>query len=83
MADLATLQARLERIDEAIATGELEVEFSTGAGDSKRVRYRSVEELKAARQLILDLINSASGTVRARQVRMVTRDGYGGRSTQS
>lgn len=55
----------LDAIERAIATGELEVEYA-----DRRVRYRSMEELIKARDLIL---NKLSG--RPRQTLGVTDKG--------
>ena len=46
---MAYTQADLNRIDRAIATGELVIEDGT-----TRVQYRSMSELQQARQMILD-----------------------------
>ena len=45
---MAFTQDDLDVINEAIATGELEVQFA----DGKRVRYRSVEQLMKSKQHI-------------------------------
>lgn len=44
---MAFTQAQLDKLEEAIATGALEVEY----GD-KRVRYRSMAEMLQARELM-------------------------------
>ncbi len=50
-------QADLDRINRAIAGAELEVQY-----DGKRVKYRSLDELRAARALIQrDLDAQAKG----------------------
>jgi hypothetical protein len=53
---MALTQADLDRIDTAIATAELEVQFS----DGRRVRYRSVAEMQAARVHVAGVLASAS-----------------------
>ena len=45
---MAFTQQHLDDLDEAIATGELEVSFA----DGRKVRYRSIRELKEARSMI-------------------------------
>lgn len=55
----------LEAIDRAIATGELSVEYA-----DRRVTYRSIEELKKARDIILNKLNG-----RPRQTLGVTDKG--------
>ncbi|MFE8033852.1 phage head-tail joining protein [Thiohalocapsa marina] len=57
---MAINQADLDRLDAAIAAAELEVEI-----DGRRVRYRSVSELIAARAHLAAVASSA-GTPRAR-----------------
>lgn len=63
---MAFTQDDLTAINDAIATGELEVQFA----DGKRVRYRSVAELIRAKQHIENAIGSASGRVSKRGVRI-------------
>lgn len=58
---MAFTQSDLDKINSAITSGELEVEF-----DDHRVKYRSISELKAAKQMIEDEINSASDQRRPR-----------------
>lgn len=52
---MALTQTDLDRLDAAIATAELEVEF----GDGRRVRYRSVPELTAARDHVADVLRAS------------------------
>jgi hypothetical protein len=61
----------LSNIDAAIASQTLEVR----QGD-KMTRYRSVEELKAARVEILNNIAQNSGAPQIRQVRIFTDSGF-------
>lgn len=63
---MAFTQDDLGVVNEAIATGELEVQFA----DGKRVRYRSVEQLFKAKQHIEGEIFSDSGKVPKRGVRV-------------
>lgn len=53
---MAYTQADLQRIEAAIAGAELEVQY----GD-KRVKYRSMDDLRAARTEILKGIQDAAG----------------------
>lgn len=48
MTDRATLEARLSALLKARASGVATVEFSAGNGSSRRVTYRSDQELAAA-----------------------------------
>ena len=61
MASLATLQARLEALDAAIASGVLTVKH----GDTLTT-FRSMSDLLKARELILKQIAAAEGTTRTR-----------------
>lgn len=63
---MAFTQDDLTVINDAIATGELEVQFA----DGKRVRYRSINELMKAKQHIEDAMSAASGRVAKRGVRL-------------
>lgn len=54
---MAFNQAQLDAIDEAIATGELEVEY-----EGRRVKYRSINELLTARSHIADQLARAANT---------------------
>ena len=53
---MALSQSDLDRLDTAIATTELEVEV-----DGQRVRYRSIAELRAAREHVASVIATGSG----------------------
>lgn len=53
---MALTHADLDRIDAAIATAELEVQFA----DGRRVRYRSVADMQAARTHVAGILASAS-----------------------
>lgn len=53
---MAYTEADLARIDAAIAGAELEVQYG-----EKRVRYRSVDELRSARAMIVQELQNASG----------------------
>lgn len=63
---MAFTQDDLDVINDAIATGELEVQFA----DGKRVRYRSVEQLMKAKQHIENEIFKASDKSPRRGVRV-------------
>ena len=63
---MAFTQDDLDAINEAIATGELEVQFA----DGKRVRYRSVEQLKQAKAHIQGEMNADAGKPPLRGVRL-------------
>ncbi len=54
---MALTQSDLDRLDQAIATSELEVEV-----DGRRVRYRSIPELQAARSHVASVLSSVSAT---------------------
>jgi hypothetical protein len=54
---MALTTTDLENLDTAIATGELEVEFN-----GRRVRYRSVPELMAARNHVASVLNTSTVT---------------------
>lgn len=47
MADLSELKARLEALKRALACGAQSVEFLSG-GVTRRLTYRSIDQLKAA-----------------------------------
>lgn len=53
---MALSQSDLDRIDRAIASGQLSVEI-----DGTRIQYRSMNELLAARGTIQNIITAASG----------------------
>lgn len=54
---MAFTQAQLDALDEAIGTGELEVEY-----DGRRIKYRSISELMQARAHVASqLAQAASG----------------------
>jgi hypothetical protein len=54
---MALTAADLETLDAAIATGELTVEFN-----GRRVTYRSVAELLAARKHVADVVAASTAT---------------------
>lgn len=62
----------LTKIEQAIATGALEVEYET-----HRVKYRSIDDLLKAKQTISQALDAADTTTTpvARQVRFVTNKG--------
>ena len=70
---MALTQTDLATIDAAIATGELEVEFN-----GRRVKYRSIAELMAARAHVASVLASESSTPRraAYRVNFSTSRGY-------
>jgi len=49
----------IDNLDAAIATGELEVEVN-----GRRVKYRSIAELKAAREHVASVLQQAAGSSR-------------------
>lgn len=51
---MALTQTDLDRLDAAIATAELEVEF----GDGHRVRYRNTSELISARDHVASVLRA-------------------------
>ncbi|KVN22710.1 hypothetical protein WJ63_21310 [Burkholderia pyrrocinia] len=53
---MAYTRADLDRIQAAIAKGELEVQYA-----DRRVRYRSIAELRDARTEIIRDLNGAAG----------------------
>lgn len=63
---MAFTQEDIDAIDEAIATGVLEVQFS----DGKRTRYRSINELERAKYHIEGELTKALGKRPRRGVRM-------------
>ena len=50
---MAWTEADLETIDEAIASGELRIRTS----DGRMIEYRSISELRAAREMIRNEVN--------------------------
>lgn len=61
MASLATLQARLEALDAAIASGVLTVKHG-----ETLTTFRSMKEMLQARDLLLEQIADANGATRTR-----------------
>lgn len=55
----------IDNLDTAIATGELEVEVN-----GRRVKYRSISELKAAREHVASVLQQAAGSSRAAAYRV-------------
>lgn len=70
---MAFSQTDLDNIDAAIGSGELTVEV-----DGRKVTYRSISDLKAARQLIVGQIAAATpgSTARAYRYNFATQRGY-------
>ena len=66
---MAWTQTELDAIDAASASGELTVQHS----DGRRITYRTVQELKAARAMVSAEVNPP--TV-ASQRRIITRPGW-------
>ena len=66
---MAWTQTDLDAVEAAIASGELTVQHS----DGRRITYRSIDELKAARSLIKGEISPPT-TPRLR--RIITRPGW-------
>lgn len=60
---MAFSTADLTKIETAIAKGELEVDY-----DGKRVKYRSINELKAARDLIRGELEASGALSPAKSV---------------
>jgi hypothetical protein len=58
---MALTTTDLANIDAAIATGELEVEFN-----GRRVKYRSITELMAARAHVASVLAASSATTTRR-----------------
>ena len=56
---MALTAADLEKLDAAIATGELSVEFN-----GRRVTYRSISDLLAARKHVSDVVAASAATAR-------------------
>ena len=67
---MAFTETDLNAIDRAIATGELEVAYA-----DRRVRYRSIAELKKARALIAKDVAAENGNRPSRQYRVTTCKG--------
>lgn len=63
-------QTDLDNLDSAIARSELEVEL-----EGRRVRYRSTNELIAARQHVAAVLAGASSSRRVFQFRQTTSRG--------
>lgn len=69
---MALTQTDLDALDAAISTSELEVEMS----DGRRVRYRSISELLAARAHVASVVaTGTTGTRRSFTYRPVTSRG--------
>lgn len=69
---LADIDADLEANSEAIASGELIVQYQ-----DKRVQYRTIEELRAARALLLEERAALAPTTYPSRIRrMTTRNGW-------
>lgn len=68
----AQLESQLARIDGAIASGSLKVAF----GDRSR-EYRSMSELRMARQMIQGQLDRAAGYRRPLGFRVSTNKGLG------
>ena len=70
---MAWTQSDLDAIEAAIASGELDVQYS-----DKRVRYRSIAELLQAREVIRGVLAAAAAgsTIVPKQTRLVTGKGW-------
>lgn len=66
---MAWTQTDLDRIDAAIASGELTIQHS----DGRRITYRSIQELKEARAMILPIVDPPTAP---RQRRIITKPGW-------
>jgi hypothetical protein len=58
---MAATQAQLDALDEAIALGEMTVEFESD-GARRRITYRSISDLMAARIHLQRLLTSQTAT---------------------
>lgn len=61
---MALTATDIAAIDRAIASGELDIQFS----DGRRVTYRSIDELLKAKAEAQKEVNAAAGTVLRRTV---------------
>ncbi len=68
---MAYTQSNLDALKAALATGELEVQFS----DGRRVRYRSIAELREAISVVAAEVATASPARRVREVQINMEDG--------
>ena len=69
---MAWTQSDLDAVEAAIASGELDVQYS-----DKRTRYRSIAELLEARSVIQRSLTASSATkIVPKQTRLITRKGY-------
>lgn len=72
---LETISARIGALEEAIASGQLQVGY-----EDKTVRYRDLSEMFSVLQWLKNKQSELEGGRAApRQIRMVTGDGYGPR----
>lgn len=71
--DLAEVELQIDALERCIATGQLQVSY----GD-KSVRYRDLAEMQKTLAWLESKREQLGGTERtgARQIRMVTRDGF-------
>lgn len=71
--DLATVQARITTLEEAIATGQLNVKF-----EDRSVTYRTVDDMFRVLQWLEGKRDGFLGVtqMRSRQIRTVTSDGF-------
>ena len=67
---MAYTQSDLDAIKQAIASGELEVAYS-----DKKIKYRSIYELKQAQALIEKELTEASGVRPSKQYRVSVSKG--------
>jgi len=68
---MAWTQTNIDVLEKAIATGVLEVQFPDGS----RTRYQSTADMLRVRDLMRNSVNSAAGTSRIRQVRLIGSKG--------
>lgn len=68
---MAFIQADLDRINTAIASGVLEVRFS-----DRTIRYQSTADLLRAKNEIEIALSTAGGSAIVRQIRPVTGSGW-------
>jgi hypothetical protein len=69
---MAFTQTDLDRVNAAIASGAVHVQYA----DGRNVTYRSIEELKTAKAEIQAALGLPSGQPRTRQVRLYSGKGF-------
>ena len=75
---LSQVTARITALEDALSSGQLQVGY-----EDKTVRYRDFADMQATLEWLKSKEAELGGTrARPRQIRMVTRDGYGSIKTQ-